>query len=71
MNTLRNICLAIMSFLPSVVAYAHPHGSTETSNHLHFSAGSFALVALVLLGGWMLSRYIKSARPSRKRSRED
>ncbi|MCP8898238.1 hypothetical protein [Gilvimarinus xylanilyticus] len=45
----------------SLFAQAHPHHSEHAaSSHIHFSVGSFALVAFVLLAFWFGSRYFRS-----------
>ncbi|WP_020209309.1 hypothetical protein [Gilvimarinus chinensis] len=43
----------------SLLAQAHPHHAEHASDHIHFSVASFSLVAFMLVGYWVFSRYLR------------
>ncbi|MBU2887361.1 hypothetical protein KO507_16465 [Gilvimarinus agarilyticus] len=69
MNTVIKIAAGLMTLLVTCVAQAHPHHSSDVSDHIHFSIASFALVAFLLVGYWVVSRYLRGM--GERRDRED
>ncbi len=56
----------------SLLAQAHPHHSEHAaSSHIHFSVGSFALIAFVLVGYFVFSRYSRTKKDKIRRNDKD
>lgn len=71
MKTVLRILLSIVVLAASALANAHPHHDGHVSDHLHFSVGSFALVAFVLLAYWLVSRHLRGRSNGSRRKSDD
>lgn len=69
MKNVVTVVIALITLAGVGLAQAHPHHSGEVADHIHFSIASFALVAFVLVGYLVLSRYLRGG--SEKRNRKD
>lgn len=59
MKKCYEVSVAFLAMVFSLFAQAHPHHGESGADHIHFSVGSFALVAFMLMGYWLLSRYLR------------
>ncbi|UTF60385.1 hypothetical protein [Gilvimarinus sp. DA14] len=65
MKKCYSVLMTLLVTVFSLMANAHPHHDEHTADHIHFSVGSFALVAFMLVGYWVVSRYLRGRNDER------